>query len=57
MNEFIQSAILLLGMLTVIKLLISDFFQIIKLFISELNDLITKIKNLNKMSKTNELLM
>lgn len=48
MNEFIQSAILLFGVLTVVKLLISDFFGILKLLISELNDILIKIKDLEK---------
>ncbi len=48
MNEFIQSALLLLGILTVVKLLISDFFAILKLFISELSDILIKIKGLEK---------
>lgn len=48
MYEYIQSAIILLGMFTVAKLLISDFFDIIDLSISKLNDIVTKIKKLMK---------
>lgn len=44
MNEFVQSAVTLLGELTIISLVISKLSEVIKLFISELNDIITKIK-------------
>jgi hypothetical protein len=44
MNEFVQSAVILLGELTIISLVISKLSEVIKLFISELNDIITKIK-------------
>ena len=48
MIEYIQSAIYLLGMLTVVKLLILDFFEIIDLLISKSNGIVTKIKKLMK---------
>lgn len=46
MYEYIQPAIVLLGMLTVAKLFIVDFFEIIKLLISKSNGIVTEIKKL-----------
>lgn len=48
MNEFMQSAVILLGELTIVSLLISKLSKIIKQIISELNDIIVRIKKLYK---------
>ena len=46
MNEPIQSAVYLLGMLTVVRLLIVDSLEIINQSISKLNSIVTNIKKL-----------
>lgn len=48
MNEFMQYAIFILGLLTVIKLFIANSFEIIELIIFELNKSIMDIKKLIK---------
>ena len=48
MNELIQYAFFVLGMLSVVKVLISDLFEIIDISISKLDGIVTKIKKLKK---------
>ena len=48
MNEYIQYVLYLLGMCTVAKLFISEFFEITDIFINKLIGSVIKIKNLKK---------